>query len=146
MSRSIAFLRKSQIIIETAGNNQNAGGVVLLTGKDNTEAFAAVLTVTGMLMEDPAVTVTGEAGPLQAALDGAPVQATVTLNGPPVAASCSANEADCPALMVAALPPGGTVSERLPPAEFTVTAAVLVALAPLLSVTVAVTVYVPAML
>ena len=72
------------------------------------------------------------------------MQATATLNGPPVAASCSAYEADWPALMVAAPAPGGTMRERLPLAAFTVTFVVVVALAWLLSVTVAVTVYVPA--
>src|SRR5262245_1525718 len=137
VSANFALPERSQASIEAAGNNQSTGGVVLAIGKNNTAAFALVVTVTGTLTEEPAATETGEAGALQAALAGAPVQVTVTLKGFPVAASCRAYEADWPALMVTALPPGGTVRERLPAGAFTVIVAVLLAVAPLLSVTVA---------
>ena len=94
VSGNLALLRKSQISIETTGKNQSAGGAIRPTGRDDRAAFAVVDTVTGTLTEEPAVTVRGEAGPLQVACAGAPVQATLTLNGPPVAASCSAKDAD----------------------------------------------------
>src|SRR5215471_8325489 len=116
------------------------GGAVLPTGNGSMAALAVVVTVTGTLTDDPAATVSGEAGPLQAAEVGAPEQVIVTLKGLPVAASCRAKVADWPALIVAALPPEGTVSDRLPAAEPAVTLAVAAVLAPLLSVTVAVTV------
>ena len=67
VSANLVFVRKSRANNETAGNSQITGGVFLLTGKENTEAFAVVLTVTGTLIEDPAVTVIGEEGPLHAA-------------------------------------------------------------------------------
>src|SRR5215831_8265116 len=144
ISADHVFPPASQISKAATGNSQNVGGVVLPTGNGSKAALAVVVTVMGTLTDEPGATVRGVAGPLHAALVGAPEQDTDTVKGLPVAASCSGKEADWPALMVITLPPGGTVSEKLEPGggggPVTVTVSVFVALAPWLSVTVAVTV------
>src|SRR5262249_53717221 len=128
---SQALPLRNQTSIDVAGKSHSAGGGFLVAiGVDSTVARAAVLTLMATFAVDPGVTLIGEAGPLQAAAFGAPVQGTVTLKGAPVAASCNEKLAVCPALTVAALPPVGTVSVRLPEADPAVTVEVLLALAP----------------
>src|SRR5262249_2420446 len=72
----------------------------------NMPAWAVVLTLTLTIAGDPGITVTLPAGPLQAALGGAPSQLTLTLSGPPLAASWSWEVDVCPALIVSVLPAG----------------------------------------
>ena len=69
--------------------NQNAAGGAFNRKPGNMDALAVVLTLTLTVDGVPGVTATLPAGPLQAALGGAPAQLMLTLIGPPLAASWS---------------------------------------------------------
>src|SRR5262249_31885239 len=86
-----------------------AGGGVLIRIPGTIPPRATVDTMTFTASGVPGVTVTRPAGPLQEAFAGAPVQLKVTENGLPVAASCRAKVATCPALTVVVAPFGAVI-------------------------------------